>query len=131
MPIVDTLALIDRWHAAVNERDADGLLALCHEDIEVAGPRGTVTGRAVLADWLERAGFSAEPSRWFCGAGGHDAVVEQRATWRLPDGGRSTATVASRFRVRDGLLVAYARHDDLAAALAAARLGEADEVGQS
>ena len=36
--------------------------------------------RRVLSEWLTRAGFSAEPLRWFCGSDGR-VVVEQDARW--------------------------------------------------
>jgi hypothetical protein len=79
---------------------------------------------------MARAGFSARPLRWFCGAGGA-VVVEQDATWSDPATGdvRGGAVVASRFSVADGVVTGYQRHDDgLPAALAAAGLGSADEV---
>ncbi|MEX5718872.1 nuclear transport factor 2 family protein [Geodermatophilus maliterrae] len=124
------LAVVEAWLDAVDRADADAATALCAPDLEVVGPRGSVRGREVLGPWMARAGFSARPLRWFCGADGA-VVVEQDATWADPATGaeRGRAVVASRFTVAGGVVTAYQRHDDgLGAALAAAGLGESDEV---
>jgi steroid delta-isomerase-like uncharacterized protein len=42
-----------RWMAAWNDRDAEGLAALCTEDVEFFDPAiGTVHGRPPVADWV-------------------------------------------------------------------------------
>ncbi len=123
-----TLAVVEGWQDAVNARDAQRAQALCAEEVELTGPRGAARGRDVLAQWLERSGFSADATRWFCGGDGERAVVEQAAAWTAPDGTRTQAVVASSYRVRDGRITAYARHDTLAAALSAAGLDPRDEV---
>lgn len=44
-----------RWLAAWNARDADGLAALCTEDVEFFDPAiGTVHGRQAVASWLRQ-----------------------------------------------------------------------------
>lgn len=44
-----------RWLAAWNARDADGLAALCSEDVEFFDPAiGTVHGREAVASWLRQ-----------------------------------------------------------------------------
>ena len=44
-----------RWLGAWNERDAEGLAALCTEDVEFTDPAiGTVHGRAAVAGWLRQ-----------------------------------------------------------------------------
>ena len=124
------LGVVEAWLDAVDRADAAAATALCAQDLEVVGPRGSVRGREVLAPWLARAGFTARPLRWFCGAGG-SVVVEQDATWIDPATGteRGRAVVAAQFLVTDGRIVRFQRHDDgLPAALAAAGLGESDEV---
>jgi ketosteroid isomerase-like protein len=123
------LAVVAEWLDAVNRGDGPRVERLSAADVEVAGPRGSVRGRQVLSAWLARAGFSAEARRWFCGADG-TVVVEQDALWvdPLSSAPRGRAAVASRFLVRGGHVARYARHDDLAAALAAAGLHERDEV---
>lgn len=119
------LAVVDNWLEAVNDADADRLIALTTERVEIVGPRGAgPADREVLAAWLARSGFSATSLRWFCGANG-EVVVEQQARWAA--GG--DARLASRFHVDGGRVSRYVRHDDgLAPALAAAGLSLADEV---
>ncbi|MPZ64714.1 MAG: hypothetical protein GEU83_04085 [Pseudonocardiaceae bacterium] len=78
---IGSLAIVEEWLDAVNRRNGLRLEQLTHEAVEIVGPRGS--GRAdrrVLSEWLIRAGFSAEPLRWFCGADG-SVVVEQDARW--------------------------------------------------
>lgn len=126
-----SLAVVEQWLDAVNRRDGAGLERLTHEHVEITGPRGAgVAERRVLSEWLTRAGFSAEPLRWFCGADGR-VVVEQDAWWvdiaTGADQGR--ARLASRFHVDEGRVASYTRHDDgLGVALHAAGLDDGDEV---
>jgi hypothetical protein len=126
-----SLAIVEAWLDAVNRRDVGALQRLTHEEVEILGPRGSGRmDRAVLAEWLARAGFSAEGLRWFCGANG-SVVVEQDARWADPasDAERGRARVASRFVVDDGRVASYARHDDgLQPALSAAGLSADQEV---
>ena len=124
------LAVVEAWLDAVDRADPVAATALCAPDLEVVGPRGSIRGREVLGPWMARAGFSARPLRWFCGAGGA-VVVEQDATWVDPatGTGRGRAVVATRFLVTDGLVARLQRHDDgLPTALTAAGLRESDEV---
>ena len=124
------LAVVEAWLDAVDRADAGAAAALSAPDLEIAGPRGSVRGREVLAPWMARAGFTSRPLRWFCGADGA-VVVEQDATWADPVTGaeRGRAVVASEFRVVDGVITRFRRHDDgLPAALAAAGLTDDDEV---
>ncbi len=128
--MIGRLAVVEAWLSAVDRADAAAAMALSAPDLEVTGPRGTVRGREVLAPWMNRAGFTATPLRWFCGADGA-VVVEQDAVWADPVTGadRGRAVVASRFTVEGGVVTRYQRHDDgLPAALAAAGLRESDEV---
>jgi hypothetical protein len=114
----------------VDRADAAAAMALCAPDLEVVGPRGSVRGREVLGPWMARAGFTARPLRWFCGAGGA-VVVEQDAIWSDPATGaeRGRDVVASEFLVADGVITRFRRHDHgLPAALAAAGLRESDAV---
>lgn len=122
------LAVVRAWQEAVNARDADRVLALSAPDVEVVGPRGSGYGHDLLRQWLERAGVTLETRRAF--ARGDTVVVAQHGVWRSAETGGepSGADVASRFRVADGRVVQYARHDTLGAALAEAGLGDEDEV---
>src|SRR5690242_19522494 len=109
------LEVVESWHSAVNTRDYDQLCAITSRDVELVGPRGSGRGHEVLRQWLGRAGYTAEPLRWFCGRGGN-VVVEQRGRWEIPEA-RSERVVASAFRVVGSRVVRYQRFDDLREAL--------------
>ena len=127
------LAVVEDWLAAVDAGDGARLVALTTPEVEIVGPRGSGrTDRAVLAEWLGRAGFSAASRRWFCGGDGR-VVVEQDARWVDVVSGREQgrARIASEFLVdrAQRRVSRYVRHDGgTAAALAAAGLSEDDEV---
>src|SRR5687768_7847794 len=123
----DRFEVVRTWHEAVNRGDADALVALCHDDIEVGGPRGSARGSTVLRDWLGRAGIQLEPRRWFAAPG--ELVVEQVASWREPEGAvTDPEIVASSFLVEDGLVRRTVRYSSLLEALAASGLTLLDEV---
>ena len=123
----DWFELVRAWHKAVNRGDADALVALCDDDIEVGGPRGAARGHAILRDWLERAGIELEPRRWF--ASPVELVVEQAATWRGPDGAATDPQIiASWFTVENGRVTRTIRYGSLEEALAATGLTVLDEV---
>ena len=124
-----SLGVVEEWLDAVNRGDGQRVIDLSADDVEIIGPRGSARGREVLAEWLARAGFSAEALRWFCGSGGR-VVVEQEARWSEMHGGpvHGRARVGSRFVVSDEVISCYQRHDSLAHALRAAGLDPAAEV---
>lgn len=126
-----SLAVVEEWLEAANHGDGLRLEQLTHEEIQIVGPRGHGrTDRRILSEWLTRAGFSAVPLRWFCGAGG-SVVVEQDARWVDVTTGveQGRARVASQFLVDGARVAKYVRHDDgLGAALAATGLHDSDEV---
>ena len=123
----DRFEIVRAWHEAVNRGDADALVALSDDDIEVGGPRGSARGSVVLRDWLARAGIRLEPQRWF--ASPSELVVEQVATWQSPD---DTVTepqiIASSFTVENALVTRTVRYGSLMDALAAAGLTMQDEI---
>lgn len=119
--------VVGRWHDALNRGDADTLVELSHDDIEVEGPQGTARGSAILREWVGRAGIQLEPRRWFARDG--TVVVEQSATWRGEDGQPGQPmTVASLFLVESGRARRIARYDTLQEALAKARVTTDDEL---
>ena len=124
-----SLAVVEEWLDAVNRGDARRAGQLSADEVEIVGPRGSMRGRQVLAAWMDRAGFSAESLRWFCGADG-SVVVEQAARWidHATGADRGQAQVASYFRVEGGDIARYARYENLEFALTAAGLDESDEV---
>jgi ketosteroid isomerase-like protein len=123
----DRFEVVRAWHEAVNRGDADALVALSHDDIEVGGPRGSARGTAILRDWLDRAGIQLEPVRWF--ASPAELVVEQVAVWRGTDGAvTEPQIIASSFTVEDGRVVRTHRYGSLEEALAATGLALVDQV---
>jgi hypothetical protein len=125
--MVGSLAVVEAWLGAVNERDAARVEELSSERVEVVGPRGQgLMDRSVLAQWLARAGFESQPLRWFCGADGR-VVVEQQAQWHHVVTGKPQGRllIGSEFLTRAGRVVRYVRHDSgVADALVTARLEE-------
>ena len=128
---MERLATIRAWHDAVNAGDGAAAGALCTDDVQVGGPRGTGRGRDVLVGWVGHAGVRLEALRWFCGAAG--AVVEQDARWVDGATGELTAPtrVATAFGIEDddGRISRVLRHADLGEALAVLGLTRSDEVG--
>jgi hypothetical protein len=123
----DRFEIVRAWHQAVNWGDADALVALCDDDIEIVGPRGSACGNAVLRDWLGSAGIRLEPRRWF--ASPTELVVEQVATWRGQDGGvTDPEVIASSFEVESGLVSRTVRYGSLTEALAETGLTLSDEI---
>lgn len=126
------LAVVRSWHEAMNARDTERLVALAHDDVEVAGPRGVGRGTDLLRAWIDRqsgeAGLHLEARRYF--VRGDTVVVDQLAEWRTAATGEAAEgkEVGSVLVVRDGRVAAFARHPDLGAALYAAGLGPSDEV---
>jgi hypothetical protein len=126
----DWIEIVRAWHDALNRGDADALIALSDDDIEVGGPRGSACGHAILRDWLDRAGIQLAPRRWFGSPG--ELVVEQIATWRGPDGAvTDPAIIASSFTVEDERVMRTYRYGSLEEALAATGLTSEDEVSSA
>ena len=123
--------MVEAWLDAVNRTDAAQVEALTAEQVEIVGPRGSGhMDRAVVSEWMARAGFSSRVRRWYCGGDG-SVVVEQAARWVDPSTGTELgrAVVASTFVVGGGRVVRFARHDaGLDAALWSAGLTGENEV---
>lgn len=111
------IATVLAWHEALTTADLDTLVMLSSDDIEVGDAHGAGQGHQALRRWAAAAGMSGGLGRMYV----HDGVVVVELQ---PDGG--TAAVA--FRVVHDHVTAVFRHDDLAAALAATELTEADRV---
>ena len=120
--------IVHAWHDALNAGDIEHLVALSSNDIEVGGPRGSGHGAALLRQWFDRAGIYIEPRQFF--HRGQTVVVEQYATWHAPEAGTSADPqgVASVFVVRGGRVASVTRYADLASALEASGLTEADHA---
>ena len=119
---------VEQWHEALNAGDTDRLVGLSHQDVEMGGPRGVVSGAEVLSEWVARANIRLYPRRFF-----HEketVVVEEAAEWRSPETGEVIGedTVGSIFVVRDGRVASVGRHENIAGALNAAGLDGSYEV---
>jgi hypothetical protein len=125
---VSAAEVVAAWHDALNAGDVDRLAGLSTDDVEVGGPRGAGRGVRLLREWVERARIELQPGRAFQDR--DRVVVEQRARWLTAETGQLTdpVVVASAFLIRAGRVASVIRHADLAAALEAAGLTEADEL---
>ena len=116
------IATVLAWHDALNAADVDALLNLSSEDIEVGDAHGAGQGHTALRDWITANPRSIEVGRLFV----HDGVVvvEQK----ISGPGESGPTLAPASRGVHDHVTSVFRHDDLAAALAATELTDADLV---
>ena len=121
------IAIVQAWQAAANQQNIDRLLELSAPDIAIIGPRGRGSGHQLLRDWIARAGLTLSTLRVF--QRGDTVVLAQHGVWQssATDGLPSEANLASRFRVYDQRVIEFERYEDLAGALAAGALSEADE----
>lgn len=117
------MATVLAWHDALNAGDLDTLLSLSSDDIEIGDAHGAAQGHAALRDWAQGLDGTAEPGRIYVNDG--VVVVEQQVVSVTGEVG----TAASAFRVVHDHVTSVFRHHDLAAALAATELTEADLTG--
>jgi hypothetical protein len=124
----DALAVVRRWHHALNAGVVEQMVALVHPYVEIGGPRGSVRGAEVVAEWFGRANVRLLPQRWF--RVHNQIVVEELAEWLSPQGEViSSQVVATAFDVdAGGLITRIVRHDALAAALEDRCLSLEDEI---
>ena len=118
------IATVLAWHDALNASDIDTLVALSSDDIEVGDARGAGQGHDALRKWAAAAKMTADPGRMYV----HDGVVVVEEKISSPDNPGASTTAASAFRVVHDHVTSVFRHQDLAAALAATELTEADLV---
>ena len=117
------IATVLAWHDALTASDIDTLLALSSDDIEVGDAHGAAQGHDALRDWATAHPRQAEVGRIYV----HDGVVVvEQKIGNADDPGAST--VASAFRVVHDHVTSVFRHHDLASALAATELTDADLV---
>ena len=116
------IATVLAWHDALNASDLETLVALSSDDIEFGDAHGAGQGHEALRKWAFSRKGMAEPGRMYV----HDGVVVVEQKVSTPDGGVENAAAAFRV-VRDHITSVF-RHEDLASALAATELTEADLV---
>ena len=125
--MTSSIAIVQAWQAAASDQHIDRLLELSAPDILIIGPRGRGAGHQLLREWIARAGLTLSTQRTF--QRGHTVVLAQHGTWQssATGGVLSEAELASRFRVRNEQVIEFERYGDLASALTAAGMSEADE----
>ena len=114
------IATVLAWHDALTSSDLDTLVKLSSDDIEVADAHGAGQGHQRLRQWAADAAITATIGRMYV----HHGVVVVEL---LPAEAGAPAEAAA-FRVVHDHVTAIFRHPDLAAALAATELTEADLV---
>jgi hypothetical protein len=118
------IATVLAWHDALNASDVDTLVALSSDDIEVGDAHGAGQGHAALRGWATARPRKAEVGRIYVNEG---VVVVGQKIGSADDSGANVA-VASAFRVVHDQVTSVFRHDDLASALAATELTDADLI---
>ena len=116
------IATVLAWHDALNAADLDTLVGLSSDDIDIGDAHGAAQGHEALRRWAASRNGTAELGRMYV----HDGVVVVEQKISSPDGAVTNA--ASAFRVVHDHVTSVFRHQDLASALAATELTEADSV---
>ena len=116
------IATVLAWHDALSAGDLDTLVSLSSDDIEIGDAAGASQGHAALREWAGGADATIEVGRIYF----HDGivVVEETITPHADPG--AVRTAGSAFRVVHDHVTSAFRHEDLAAALAATELTDAD-----
>ncbi|BBX98559.1 nuclear transport factor 2 family protein [Mycobacterium lacus] len=117
------IATVLAWHDALSASDLETLVALSSDDIDIGDAHGAAQGHQALRRWAASLNTTAELGRMYVHEG--IVVVEQEIS-REDDPG--DVTKASAFRVVHDHVTSVFRHEDLASALAATELTEADLV---
>ncbi len=122
------LVIVADWHTALNDGRVERLVEMVKPDVEVGGPRGKTRGAEVVREWFGRANIRLWPLQYF--ARQDTVIVEEKGEWLAPETGQVTGsqTVATVFKVKDGLIAAILRYDTIETALKAGGLGWADEI---
>lgn len=118
------IATVLAWNDALNTSDLDTLEALSSEDIDIGDAHGAAQGHEALRKWAASLTTSSELGRMYV----HDGVVvveQQVSTGDHPD---AVTSAALAFRVVRDHVTSVFGHEDLASALAATELTEADLV---
>ena len=118
------IATVLAWQDALDASDLDTLVTLSSDDIEIGDAHGAAQGHEALRSWAASRKGTAELGRMYV----HDGVVVVEQKISTPDNPGVVTDAASAFRVVHDHVTSVFRHDDLAAALAATELTEADLV---
>ena len=118
------IATVLAWHDALNASDLDTLVALSSDDIDIGDAHGAAQGHEALRRWAGSIKSTAVLGRMFV----HDGVVVVEQTVSPVANPAAVTDAASAFRVVHDHVTSVFRHQDLASALAATELTEADFV---
>ncbi|HUE32780.1 MAG TPA: nuclear transport factor 2 family protein [Mycobacterium sp.] len=118
------IATVLAWHDALNAADLETLVALSSDDIDIGDSHGAAQGHEALRRWAASQKATAEIGRIYV----HDGVVVVEQKLSSPDDPGVVTDSASAFRVVRDHVTSVFRHQDLASALAATELTEADAV---
>ncbi|WP_273854305.1 nuclear transport factor 2 family protein [Guptibacillus spartinae] len=125
--LLNTLKTAENWVENSNKKDIPGLLDFSHSDIEIMGPKGSISGSHHLTDWIERANLRLDTIRRF--AKGHHIVLEQQGTWYDENGQEKGHNIVFTFmRVIDGKVVFLARYDNKVEAFQVSELDEGNLI---
>jgi hypothetical protein len=117
------IATVLAWQDALNASDFDTLVALSSDDIDIGDAHGAAQGHEALRRWAEARKVTGEIGRIYV----HDGVVVVEQKLSTPDDPGAVSS-ASAFRVVRDHVTSVFHHQDLASALAATELTEADVV---
>ncbi len=118
------IATVLAWHDALNASDLDTLVTLSSDDIEIGDAHAAAQGHEALRRWASSLNSTAELGRMYV----HDGVVVVEQKISAPDNPGAVTSAASAFRVVHDHVTSVFRHQDLASALAATELTEADLI---
>jgi len=118
------IATVLAWHDALNASDLDTLVALSSDDIDIGDAHGAGQGHQALRGWVSSLEVIAELGRMYV----HDGVVVVEQTISNRDRPFAARSAASAFRVVQDHVTSVFLHADLASALAATELTQADLV---
>ncbi|HSS23087.1 MAG TPA: nuclear transport factor 2 family protein [Mycobacterium sp.] len=118
------IATVLAWHDALNASDIETLVALSSDDIDIGDAHGAAQGHEALRRWAASIKTTAELGRIYV----HDGVVVVEQKISSPDSPGAVVNAASAFRVVHDRVTSVFRHQDLASALAATELTEADVI---
>ena len=136
MAASEPLDVVRGYNEAFDAGDVDGVLAFVDPDCEIVTlHRGTVHGHEPLRAFMSRQTYGVRivPTDRHYFARGDTLVVFGTVEWRYVDSGEVAGREqgGSVCEVRDGRIARVELHEELASALASARLSEADEVSES
>lgn len=121
--LLTTIKTAEEWVENSNQKDIPGLLNLSHSDIEIMGPKGSISGSHHLGDWIERANLHLHTIRRF--AKEHNIVLEQQGTWyEESDQVKGQNIVYTFMKVIDGKVAFLGRYDNKVKAFQVSDLNE-------